>query len=233
MPAHDEHIPLTDEERAAAARAAALIAAAMAHPEAQASQALRESLHRPVRGTRASARRRRVPLAAGIGFIVALVAAVVVLRAPRHAGGAAPSIQQVRVVARLGPRASPPAVQHAGTHPPRLSLAVQGLSFPDWDQAFGWRASGRRQDRVGDRAVTTVYYRYRDRTTIAYAIVAGSPLASPAARAIVRARRRYSVTADAARTTVTWIQAGHTCLLDAPSTVSGRELVALAAWPGD
>jgi hypothetical protein len=41
---------------------------------------------------------------------------------------------------------------------------------------------------------------------------------------------RYRVLTRAGRTTVTWTQAGHTCVIDAPATVAAAELVTLAAW---
>jgi hypothetical protein len=46
----------------------------------------------------------------------------------------------------------------------------------------------------------------------------------------MRGGERYRVSAGAGRRTVTWRQAGHTCVIDAPSSVSVPELVKLASW---
>jgi hypothetical protein len=224
----EDDIALTDEELVLAGRGSALVAAAMAHPEARAPQALRESLER--RGIAEQASRPRAGwrgrslAASGIAAVCVLVVAL----GGRDAGVGAPSVAQVVAVTRLPAlEAAPVAV---GGARPQLAAAVQGLAFPDWRRAFGWRTSGRRSDRVGNRAVTTVFYRYSAWRRLGYAIVAGSPLAAAAGRDVIRGGVRYRVLRHAGRTTVTWTQAGHTCVIDAPAAVTAAELVTLAAW---
>jgi hypothetical protein len=226
----DDDIALTDEELMLMERGSALVAAAMAHPEARAPQALRESLER--RGMAARASRPRplpsgrwlfAPAVAAVGVLAA--ALVVALGGPGERAGA-PSVQQVAAVVRLPAlQAAPVAVGGA-----RLSASVEGLAFPDWRRRFGWTTTGRRTDRVGDRAVTTVFYRYSSHRRIGYAIVAGSPLRPAAGHDVIRGGARYRVVTRAGRTTVTWTQARHTCVIDAPATVGAAELVGLAAW---
>jgi hypothetical protein len=228
--AHD--IALTDEELVLMERGSALIAAAMAHPEARTPQALRESLER-----RASAARARRPglrrsgrwrFAAAVAAVGVLAVALAVALGGPGERVDGPSVQQVAAVTRLPAlRATPAAV---GGAPARLSVAVQGLAFPDWHKKFGWRAAGRRTDHIGDRAVTTVFYRYSSHRRIGYAIVAGSPLRAAAGRDVVRDGARYRVVTRAGRTTVTWTQAGHTCVIGASATIAAAELLRLAAW---
>jgi hypothetical protein len=225
----EDDIALTAEELALAARGAALVAAAMAHPEARAPQALRASLQRQGVGEHARRQRLRRPslVASGIAALCVLTIALVVALGGPDAGVGAPSVTQVAAVTRLPAlQAAPGAV---GGTPPRLSAAVQGLGFPDWRRAFGWSATGRRSDRIGNRAVTTVFYRYSDRR-LGYAIVAGSPLRPGAGRDVIRGSARYRVLTRGDRTTVTWTQAGHTCVIGAPAAVAAAELVRLAAW---
>jgi hypothetical protein len=227
----EDDIALTDEERALAERGSALVAAAMAHPEARAPQALRESLERGMVAERVRRpwlrRPRRRLAAAGIAAVCLLMVALVVALGEPDDGVGPPSVQQVAAVTRLPTlQAAPDAV---GGGLPRLSAAVQGLAFPDWRRAFGWRATGRRTDRIGNRAVTTVFYRYSGRR-LGYAIVAGSPLRPGAGRDLIRGGARYRVVTRGGRTTVTWTQAGHTCVIDAPTAVATAELVTLAAW---
>jgi hypothetical protein len=230
----DEDIPLTEEELALAQRGQALISAAMAAPEARAPQALRESLERtraaaepPMRARRVR-RPRRWLVAPGLGLACLLVVALALALGTRGAGVEGPSLRDVAAVARLPARTAAPAA--IGGARPRLSASVQGLAFPDWSKAFGWTATGRRDDRVGGRTVTTILYRYDDVTMLGYAIVAGPPLRSADGRVITLHGTRYRVVVQRGRTTVTWTQAGHSCVLDASSAVSAARLVALAAW---
>jgi hypothetical protein len=221
----DDDIPLTDDERAQAQRGAALIAAAMSDPAARAPQGLRDALQR---AERPRARPRRWLVAPGLAAVCLLVAGLVVALGGPDDGARAPSVRDVALVTRLPARHAAPA--RSGGAQPRLRAAVDGLAFPDWQEAFGWRATGRRADRIGGRAVTTVFYRYSERRILGYAIVAGPPLRPATGRDVVRGAARYRVVTRAGRTTVTWTQGGHTCVIDAPATVPAHTLVTLADW---
>jgi hypothetical protein len=228
----EDDIPLTDEELALAERGRALVAAAMADPQARAPRALRDALaEAPAAAARPPADRRRSRvrrIAPALGLLAVVVLALVVALGGSNDGPGAPSVRQVAAVARMP--ASAPAPVAIGGDPALLDARVGRLDFPDWREAYEWHATGRRDDRVGDRAVTTVAYRYRDGTTIGYAIVAGPPVGQGPGRDMSRRGARYRVSASAGRRTVTWTQAGHTCVIDAPSTVSATELVKLASW---
>lgn len=230
----EDDIPLTDEELALAERGSALIAAAMAHPEARAPQTLRESLEWTRTAERPSRRRvsrpRRLLVAPGLGLVAALIVVLIVAVGGPGDRREPPSVLQVAAVTRLPARQAAPVAVAAGGARPHLSAAVEGLAFPDWSGTFDWTTTGRRTDRVGGRAVTTVFYRYQDGTTLGYAIVAGSPLAASAGRDVTRGNARYRVRTRGGRTTVTWTQARHTCVIDAPSVVPTAALVTLAAW---
>ena len=119
---------------------------------------------RPARG----ARRRRRPLAAlaGLGAVAALVIALVLT-------GGAPSVESILDVAENAPAA---AVSPTGG--PLLEDEVEGVPFPDYSAKFGWRATGRREDDVDGRAVTTVTYEKGGRR-VSYSIVAGDALDEP------------------------------------------------------
>jgi hypothetical protein len=226
----DDDIALTDEELALARRGAALVAAAMTHPEARAPQALREALERGGPVARASRPRLAWPVrrivAPAIAAACVLAAALVVALGGTPEGAGAPSLEQVAAVTRLPALRGAPAAVGGG----RLSLSVEGLAFPDWRGRFGWATTGRRTDRLGGRVVTTVFYRYATHRRLGYAIVTGSPLRPPAGRDVISGGARYRVFTRGGRTTVTWTQARHTCVIDAPATVAAAELVRLAAW---
>lgn len=244
MADRDDDIPLTDDELALAQRGSVLIAAAMAHPEARAPQALRDALERadtaaaapatpaatrrsPGSGS-ARSRPRRWLIAPGLGFACVVILAFMLVLSGHGAGADRPSVLDVAAVTRLPARQGAPSKVAGGL--PRLSVTVEGIAFPDWSAEFHWKTTGRRTDRVGGRAVTTVFYRYQDGTMLGYAIVAGAPLRWPAGRDVVRRGVRYRILTRAGRTTVTWTEAGHTCVLDAASRVPAAELVALADW---
>jgi hypothetical protein len=109
-------------------------------------------------------------------------------------------------------------------------VRAAGLTFPYWEDAFGWRATGIRRDRVNGRALTTVFYRSHGRR-IAYTIVSGASLAP--GHGDVRAVTRHGVTLRAfvsdRRRVVTWLRRGQTCVLSGVGVPAGV-LLKLAAW---
>jgi hypothetical protein len=44
----------------------------------------------------------------------------------------------------------------------QLATAVDGVTFPYWEDRFAWRSTGARTDRLDGRTVTTVFYANRD-----------------------------------------------------------------------
>jgi hypothetical protein len=218
----ENDVPLTEAELAEARRGENLIATAIAHPDARAPLALRQSLE----AARTARRPRRRLVAPGLAAVTALAAVLVVALGAGDEQVSSPSVQDVAAITRLPAAHGAPAAA-PGRH---LKAAVEGLAFPDWHKAFGWEATGRRADRVEGRDVTTVYYRYSDERHLGYAIVAGAPLRTAAGREIVRSGTHYRVLTRSGRTTLTWTQAGHTCVIDAPTSVTVATLVRLADW---
>ena len=95
--------------------------------------------------------------------------------------------------------------------------------FPDYEEKFGWRTVGQREDEIDGRKVRTVFYaRGRDRVT--YSIVAGDALAEPSGRDIAAEGTRLRVIGDGA---VTWKRLGHTCVMEGPAL---RTVAELAGW---
>jgi hypothetical protein len=225
----EDDTPLTEEELALARKGKELIAASVA--DVRAPQSLREAIERDRERAEARApapfwRRHRWGLAAA-GIAAAALAAVVVANQP---GGdnTGPSPTKVYAVARLGPTKAAPA--RLGGDPPVLDEKVGALVFPDWQQKFGWRAVGRRNDNLSGRPVTTLFYRNPDGARLGYAVVAGKPLGGdPAGRRIIHKGKTYHVARGDRRTFITWTQQGHTCVIVGPSAVPQKRLVALAA----
>ncbi|HEU4977347.1 MAG TPA: hypothetical protein VFT42_00480 [Solirubrobacteraceae bacterium] len=217
------------EEHALAERGAALIAAAVA--ETRAPQRLRERIEadraRPPERRPWAA--RRGSLLGGLAAAVAAAAVAVVLATGGSTGEGGPS---VLAVAALGVRApAQPAPADAPGSRTLLRRSVEGVSFPDWSYRFDWRPSGARSDRVGGRAMTTVFYDGPRGTRLAYTIVAGDALGriDHAQTTTVAGTRLWTVRRGG-RTIVTWERAGHTCVISAPASVPASRLHALAAW---
>ena len=143
-------------------------------------------------------------------------------------GGSAPTLAAVEATARLEPTGPAPAPN--GGDPPVLAARVGPIPFPDWQQKFGWKAVGAREDEVSGRTVKTVYYRNPDGARLGYSIVAGEPLLErPPGHEVTREGNTYHVANAGEHTVVTWTQQGHTCTFVASSTVPEANLVELAA----
>jgi anti-sigma factor RsiW len=168
-------------------------------------------------GTRPIGRRRWRPLAALAGVGAAAAVALVLATT-----GGAPTVTAVLDAAGASPAA---AISSSGG--PLLPVAVEGVRFPNYQEKFGWRAVGRRDDEIDGRDVTTVFYE-RGGERVSYSIVAGDALAEPDGEDVeaegTRLRR------IGAGNAVTWRRLGHTCVMDGSSAVSLAAVAELAGW---
>jgi hypothetical protein len=170
---------------------------------------------------------RRAPRRRRLGAAIALAgaAAVAVLAFVVLPGGAeAPSVAEAAALSSRGPTGGPPP-RYDGVA--LLDRQIGGIWFPRWQERFGWRASGVREDRLGGRRTSTVYYANKGRR-IAYTIVDGPSLAHPPGAVTRRAGVAFRSLRSDARTVVTWRQNGHTCILSAAS-VGSPAMIRLAA----
>jgi anti-sigma factor RsiW len=170
--------------------------------------------------------RLRPGLALSSAFGVALVAAALVVFLPGGAG--APTVVQAAALAHRP--ATMPAPAKDGTELNLLAAAQSGVSYPYWQDKFGWRAVGARTDRLAGRDVTTVFYANHGGARIGYSIVAGRQVPAPAdATVLVRNEVRLSVVRRGASTIVTWLRSGHSCVLSGRG-VAPSMLERLASW---
>ena len=227
---HEDDTPLTDEELALAKKGEALNAAAVA--DTHAPQSLRESIERDRERAQAAPaasfwRRRWRILAATATAAAALAAVVVAIQAGTTETGE-PSLAAVQQAAGL--EATRPAPAPEGGDPPVLAARVGPIPVPDWQQSFGWKAVGSREDEISGRMVKTVYYRNSEGADLGYSIVAGAPIAEPPpGRTVTHSGDSYHVAHAGEHTLVTWTQQGHTCTFVASSSVPDAHLVELAA----
>jgi anti-sigma factor RsiW len=194
-----------------------------------AAEEVPESLGAAVNARRHSLEARRgrvrwVPrfVVAGAAAVAAAVVAAVVL-----SGG--PGSPTIADAARLGTQPpTAPAPPPLGANGTRLAMSVEGVTFPDFARAYGWRARGVRRGRVDGRAAAVVVYRKKGRQ-LGYVIVAGTALSRPAgAQATVIRSVEYQTLGLNGRLGVTWRRGGHTCVLIGEATRA--ELLKLASW---
>ena len=125
-----------------------------------------------------------------------------------------------------------PAPATAG---PVLREEFAGVTFPEWDAEFGWRATGARSDRIDGRSSRTVYYEHTGHR-IAYTVLSGPPLEVPDhARRIRRDGLEIALYRDSGHgghDVAIFERNGRTCVL-AGHVMRTSTLVKLAAWTGD
>src|SRR3954453_574681 len=219
---HDALIAIraTEEEEASPALRAT-VEAMSASAAARDGAAVRQRRERP--GGNAARGRSRFfarPRAVAFGGAAAgLAAAAAVLFS---AGASGPSVAEAAQVALAPPRSPAPAVM---ADEKTLDATVEGVAYPYWGDATGWRAVGSRSDAVDGRAVRTVVYQDAHGRRIGYAIAAGAPLS--ASHGIRHGDFTLLRSGNAA--IVTWLRHGHTCILAARG-VDARVLLKLAAW---
>lgn len=169
---------------------------------------------------------RRVRIGAAATVLAALAAALVLALSGSGTGGL--SLQQAYALTTRP--ATAPAPAESGSARGSLAKAVEGVSFPYWEERFGWRSTGTREDRVGGRAVSTVFYTDGAGRRIGYAIVAGAP-ARAIAGGVANLRRGtvYRLHRVDGAEVVTWTRNGRLCVVSGRG-VDGRTLLALASW---
>ena len=191
----------------------AAIAAANAHDE-------RPRPRRIVAGLRWRAPSRARPALLACAFAVALV---VVLALALRSGSSA-SRSPVLALARAAALSSSPASEAAPSQDTRdrqrLSVAENGVAFPYWADAFGWRATGTRRDVLDGYASTTVFYASAHHATIAYTILgarSASALSSSPGRTVWRAGGAYHLLELSGVRVVAWLRHSSACVLSARS----------------
>jgi anti-sigma factor RsiW len=211
---------LVDEQR----RAVELTRSAAA--DARAPLALRERVEDDRRRLAPRARRRRFGLLGGLAGALAVAALALVLTLPGGTPGA-PTVVQAAGLTALPPTTGPPV--HADGSK-LLDTAVDGVAYPYWGDNFAWETSGARRDRLHGRDTATVFYD-KNGKRIGYTIVAGRALKTPASgRTTVLNGVTLRSFTHGGRTVVTWLRAGHTCVLS--GNVPLPVLLKLAAWKG-
>jgi hypothetical protein len=197
-----------------------------------------DALHREVRalisarrGSRASTAGRPTifrGLLATAALAAMVVAVVLVIALGGGNGGASTMSMREASAPTLRPATAAAPSERAGNRA-QLTAAVDGVSFPYWEERFGWRSTGARSDSVGGHAMTTVFYVDGHGHRIGYAIIAGAPPRISGGTAAWRGGTRYRLFFANGAPVVTWRREGHMCVLSGRG-VSSATLIRLADW---
>jgi hypothetical protein len=165
----------------------------------------------------------------GGGVALAAGTAVVLLLLSSSGAGSPPlTMREASALTLRGATMAAPGESSANHN--QLATAVDGVAFPYWGERFGWRSSGQRVDRVGGRAVTTVFYTSAGGRRIGYAIVAGTPPPRVSGGTIAwRGGTAYKLMRENGAQVVTWVRDGHMCVVSGRG-VDSAMLVKLASW---
>jgi hypothetical protein len=187
-------------------------------------QALVAAHEKPARRPRPSPRG-----AIAITLTVAAVAVAVMLAVGLgHGNSGTLSMRQAATpTLRAATMSAPP---ESDANQAKLAAAVDGVKFPYWDQRFGWRSTGMREDRIDGRTVTTVFYSDSHGRRIGYAIVAGTPAPRVGGGvALWHGGVTYRTLSEHGVAVVTWLRDGHLCIVSGRG-VSSATLLRLASW---
>jgi hypothetical protein len=170
--------------------------------------------------------RSRPALAAGIATVLA-VALVVALSLGGPGGTGV--VQAAELSLRPATEAAP---RESAQRPALLRRSFAGVTFPAWDDEFGWRATGARADEIDGRRTETVFYRHTHHR-IGYTVVSGEPIEPPAGAETLNVGgvelHRFRL---GRQDVVTFERGGRTCVLSG-NVHDPDTLVKLAAWRGD
>jgi hypothetical protein len=170
---------------------------------------------------------RLAPRSAAVAGLAAAVAIALVLSLGGGTAGG-PSLRETAALTLLPSTAPAPPRSSSGRA--QLAASVDGVAFPYWEDALGWRSTGTRTDRVGGRLVTTVFYADRLGRKVGYAIVGGLPAPKVSGgSAAWRDGTHFSLSREGGAPVVTWLRAGHLCVVSG-SHVAPSTLLALASW---
>jgi hypothetical protein len=161
----------------------------------------------------------------GAAAMVAALAIVALVVALASTGGAT-SMSSRRAYALTQGAAAMPAPR---VHGAELAAAVEDVAFPNWEAHYGWRSTGERIERLGARAVTTVFYETYDGRRIGYAIVAGTPAPKMSGGVLRRLDGiTYRVSSVDGGRVVSWERDGRLCVIGGANVNAGA-LLALAS----
>jgi hypothetical protein len=167
------------------------------------------------------------PALAGLATAILLAVALAV---GLSGGGGASSAPQLRAAAGLTlGQATLPAPTESVSNRGELNAGVDGVSFPYWQESFGWRSVGARDGSIGGRPVRTVYYSNARGQRIGYSILAGATSQVSGGTVRWRDGTAYRVLHLDGAQVVAWLRGGRLCVVSGRG-VDSATLLRLASW---
>lgn len=143
------------------------------------------------------------------GLVVIVIAIVLAVAFGVATHGSDDAARAVVAAQARGSQSGAPPLRPSGA--PAVTAA--GVAFPNLMDRLGWRAVGRREDTVSDRAVTTLSYERASRR-IAYSVVSGPPLVAPPGSRVIGGRAPVVFGFDAdGRTATMFNRGGHSVVI--------------------
>lgn len=154
-------------------------------------------------------RRRPLPrLLPALATACVLAGVVLVTGLTLHGSGGGGPLEAAAALADLPALEAPPRATATA-----LRRSFAGVTFPRWDQEFGWRATGARRGRADGRASDTVYYQHTHHR-IGYTVLSGPFTGLPSrGRRIARNGVQIQLYHDGPDTVAVFARHGRTCVL--------------------
>jgi len=167
----------------------------------------------------------RPVLAAAASVVVLAVALTIAL-----GGSGSSTAPQLRAAdaLTLGQATLAAPAESASDHG-ELNARVDGVAFPYWEESFGWRSVGSREDRVAGVRVKTVYYSNGSGQRIGYSILAGAAPHLSGGTVAWRHGTAYRLLRLNGAHVVAWLRDGRLCVVSGRGVDSGT-LLRLASW---
>jgi hypothetical protein len=223
MTDNPSHRPRSESELVETIRAIDERAPDRLHARVQAMAAEQGRTHTTLRGALGGMRLRLGALAAtGAALGAALALAL------GGAGSAGLSLGEAAALTlQPATRPAPSENHHARAE---LTASVDGIPFPYWEDHFGWRSSGSREDTVDGHHVRTVFYTDGKGRRVGYAIVAGHPAPHLGSGTVHwHEGTPYHLAYVGGKPVVTWYRDGHLCVVSG-NGMDGKTLLTLAGW---
>jgi hypothetical protein len=181
-------------------------------------------------GRARSRARRRAAIGPRLAAGGAILAAVIALAIVVATNGSSATLSVHDASALTLRAATAPAPAESAGNRAELAASVEGVTFPYWGTHFGWRATGRRSDRLDGRTVTTVFYENSRGRRVGYAIVGGTDRSQISGGVVSRRDGTpYRLLTVNGVAVIAWMREGHLCVISGHG-VTGATLLRLASW---
>jgi len=167
------------------------------------------------------------PVLAGAASVLVLAVALTIGLSGGSGSSTAPQLRAAGALALGQPTLAAPT--ESASDRGQLNARVDGVAFPYWEESFGWRSIGAREDRVAGVPVKTVFYSNGSGQRIGYSILAGAAPHLSGGTIAWRHGTAYRLLRLNGAQVVVWLRDGRLCVVSGRGVDSGT-LLRLASW---